>query len=112
MKEPYAHLLPILRQVAREHGYALGFHGSGERDCDLIAAPWVEDASDAEVLIEALRVAMNGHISQSLNDDPHDFMQRNPQPKPHGRLAWAIRPLDDNPEARLYFDISVMPKKG
>jgi hypothetical protein len=105
MKEPYERLLPLLRQVAREHGYALGFHGSGERDCDLIAAPWVEEASDAEVLIEALRVAMDGHILRNEGATP-TYTQ-----KPHGRRAWAIVPLKDNTDGRLYFDISVMPKK-
>jgi hypothetical protein len=96
MKKPYAERLPILRTVAREHGYALGLHGSGERDLDLIAAPWTEDASEAEVLVEALRVSINGVVAE-----PPSHI------KPHGRRAWLIYLHLDG--SRLYVDLSVMP---
>lgn len=33
-----------IRELAREIGYAIGVHGSQERDLDLIAAPWSEEA--------------------------------------------------------------------
>jgi len=109
MKTPYAERLPILRSVAREHGYALALHGSGERDLDLIAVPWTATASRATVLVEALRVSIDGFI---IHDDAacsHDFTRRNPEPKPHGRLAWAIHLHD--PGGRLYVDLSVMPRR-
>jgi hypothetical protein len=108
MKDRYVQLLPTLRAVAREHGYALGLHGSGERDLDLIAVPWTEDASDNETLVEALRVAINGHIANSLTDGK--FVGRSPLERPHGRRTWAIRPLENNPTAELYIDLSVMPR--
>lgn len=95
MKEPYAQRLPILRKVAREHGYALGLHGSGERDLDLIAVPWVEDASEAEVLVEALRSSIDG-------------VAAGPYAKPHGRRAWLIYLHLEG--SRLYVDLSVMPR--
>jgi hypothetical protein len=97
----YEAILPTLRATARSHGYALGLHGSGQRDLDLIAAPWTEDASAAEVLVEALRASINGHISE------HEGY--NPMSKPHGRRVWSIRPLEGNPRAELYVDLSVMP---
>ena len=108
MIERYQEMLPALRAVARTHGYALGFHGSGERDLDLIAVPWADGASSADVLVEALRVAIHGHIAQVGADGA--FLGREPIVKPHGRLAWAIRPLDNNPDAALYVDLSVMPR--
>lgn len=101
MKRQYQKLLPIIRVIAKEHGYAIGLHGSTERDLDLIAAPWIANASTAETLAEAVRAAVNGHISAREG--------ANPTVKPHGRLAWAIRPLDNNPHAELYIDLSVMP---
>lgn len=93
----YAVMLPTLRMVARHHGYALGLHGSGERDLDLIAVPWVEGVSSAEELIRALAQAVDGMV-------PRGRPGRDPMLKPHGRLAYSI--ILDWP---LYLDISVMP---
>jgi hypothetical protein len=36
--------LDRIRELAKEIGYAIGVHGSLERDLDLIAAPWSEEA--------------------------------------------------------------------
>ncbi len=107
MKKTYAACLPDLRRIAREHGYALGLHGSGERDLDLIAVPWIEDAIPPENLVEKLRAVIGGFIINVEDADRGDYTRRNPQPKPHGRLAWAIR--FDDPEGRLYIDLSIMP---
>lgn len=98
----FASALPNLQKIAREHGYALAVHGSMSRDFDLIAAPWIEDASDAFTLIEALREAVDGVIGVPSN------AEHNPAWKPHGRLAWTIYPAG---EARVYMDISVMPRR-
>ena len=98
----YAASLPKLQNVAREHGYALAVHGSMATDLDLIAAPWVEDAVPAIVLIQALRDAIGGFI---FHEKENDY---NPTWKPHGRLAWSIYLQDgDGP----YLDISVMPRR-
>jgi hypothetical protein len=42
----YPEMPPIdrIRELAKEIGYAIGVHGSQERDLDLIAAPWAEEA--------------------------------------------------------------------
>lgn len=108
MLKQYQSILPTLLQVAREHGYALGFHGSGKRDLDLIAAPWIEGAAEPAILAEALREAVGGFI---LNDEEAaafpNYLHRNPEPKPHGRLAWAIHL--HGPSGRLYIDLSIMP---
>jgi hypothetical protein len=42
----YPDLPPVdrIRALAREVGYAIGEHGSKERDLDIIAAPWTENA--------------------------------------------------------------------
>jgi hypothetical protein len=96
VKEAYAERLPILRATARQHGYALGLHGSGERDLDLIAVPWIDEPSSPEILVEALRGSIDGFM---VRHEPH--------PKPHGRLTWAIHLHD--PCGRLYVDLSVMP---
>jgi hypothetical protein len=102
MLDCYTAILPTLRDVARAHGYALGLHGSTERDLDLIAVPWVEDAADEATFIEALRSAVNGTI----------FSRTYPYAKPHGRRAWVIY-IEGPPISTggaPYIDLSVMPK--
>lgn len=101
----YPEVLPIVRNVAREHGYAIAVHGSQVRDLDLVAVPWVDEAAAPEVLIEAIRAAVGGFILNRENADPSDFTGRNPEPKPHGRLGWSIH-LGGGP----YLDLSVMPR--
>lgn len=65
----------LIWQVARDHGYAVGLHGSMRRDCDLIAVPWVEAHSTPEALISALCLALN-----ASEVGPRE-------PKPNGRIA-------------------------
>lgn len=86
-----------LSLIAREYGYALTVHGSMQRDLDLVAVPWVEDASEPVDLVEAIRGAVGGFLSPS---DP------GPTVKPHGRLGWAIH-LGGGP----YIDLSVCPRQ-
>lgn len=102
----YAAALPQLQAVAREHGYALAVHGSMATDLDLIAAPWTEEATDAETLIEALRAAIGGAIR-----DETEFYH-NPARRPHGRLAWSIYPDAESAQHSdgPYLDVSVMPR--
>ena len=99
----FAASLPHLQQIAREHGYALAVHGSMRTDLDLIAAPWVDEASPAEELIEALRVGTNGFF----REEPEGW-ERSPVYRSHGRRAWSIY-LD--PGQHYYLDISVMPRE-
>lgn len=92
--------LPALQRIAKDHGYALGLHGSMTRDFDLIAVPWNEEPSAPSVLVEAIREKVGGFIR-----DESEF-GHNPNSKPHGRLAWSIYLVKwDLP----YIDISVMP---
>jgi len=107
-------LIEPLRATARRHGYAIGVHGSLERDIDLIAAPWVIDASPADRLIKALIRTIKRHnkgialvLRPARNADPADERGRNPVTRPHGRLAWAIH-LGGGP----YIDVSVMPTRA
>jgi hypothetical protein len=91
--EKYLKRLPIIREVARLHGYAIAVHGSQKRDFDLIAVPWVEDASDWEALLPDLVVACEGVLQQ--DDCP---------PKPHGIQAFNIMI-----GGHLYIDLKIVP---
>lgn len=44
-EEPALPPVDRIRELAREIGYAIGEHGTKERDLDLIAAPWTEQAA-------------------------------------------------------------------
>lgn len=94
----YVAILPLLQSVARDHGYALAVHGSMHTDLDLIAAPWIDEASDAKTLAEAIRVAVNGQEREQFP---------NPARKPHLRKAWSFY-LDDKNSP--YIDISILPR--
>lgn len=118
----YALLLPHLRTIARQHGYALGLHGSLTTDMDLIAAPWVDSASAPDKLIAAFAKAIGGTVhpfgpmrcSSCTADADADSPDRcthvdtNPSKRAHGRLAYAIHFGDTR--SGPYFDVSVMPR--
>lgn len=99
----YTHVLPQLQSIAREHGYALCVHGSMHTDLDLVACPWTEEAKDPFVLIEALRIAVNGFYRKDIDNV-------DPTPRPHGRLAWSIY-LNEACHGP-YLDVSVYPREN
>ena len=84
----------LIWKIARDCGYSVGLHGSMKRDCDMIAAPWTDDAVIAFELIERLCKALNAKIVGK------------PSGKPHGRLGWSLQ-IDGWFKV---IDISVMPR--
>lgn len=95
-------ILPAIREVGFEHGYAIAPHGSLAADIDLLAAPWVELASDPDELARSVRGAVAGIVGRCniLRKDDALFGA-----KPHGRRAYTLllHPLS-------YIDLSVMPR--
>lgn len=95
--------IDAIKDAAREKGYCIAVHGSLSRDIDLLAVPWVEDASSAEELVEVVRAAAE-------QASPHKMCfptpaRPGPTVKPHGRLAWSLH-LMHGP----FIDLSVMPR--
>lgn len=84
-------------EVARSLGYALALHGSLQRDLDVIAVPWTEDACDPVDLVRAL--------GEEFNIEPNHPIDK-PFLKPHGRMCWTL-PLWWG----AYIDLSVMPRQ-
>lgn len=81
-----------IRELAREVGYAIGEHGSKERDLDLIAIPWTEAAVGNYALVMHIAKGIDARIVES-------------ELKPHGR--WSF-----NLQLNGYFkiiDLAVMP---
>lgn len=86
----YMMLLPVLREIALQHGYALAVHGSMVRDFDIIAFPWVAEPSEPKALV--LAIAERVCLVMPLNDihDGRGVSLGVPEEKPLGRLSWAI----------------------
>ncbi len=94
----YAIVFKDFERIAWRHGYAIAIHGSMQRDLDLVAIPWVEDADPKEKLIESLRKYIGGKNVDCKIGQPIE--------KPHGRLAYAIT---IGFSGNMYVDFSIMP---
>lgn len=75
----YAAIYPELAKLCRMHGYALAVHGSMARDFDLIAIPWIDEASDPETVVKAITT----HYDFKEVGGPATL-------KKHGRLAYSL----------------------
>lgn len=93
----YALLYPWIKEIAREHGYAVGLHGSMARDLDLIAVPWTEEAADPEVLVKAIADRLGAFL------DGRALLKGKAAGKPHGRLGWILNLVG----GEAYIDLSV-----
>lgn len=90
-----------LCDIARKHGYALAIHGTMNIDFDLVAIPWTDEAVEPIVFINELSHLIN-IIDGNIH---HGLYNKEPEIKPHGRLAWLLM-LGSGAS----IDLSVMPK--
>lgn len=95
-----------IRDVAREHGWAIGVHGSMVRDIDLIGIPWTADATSPEVLVGAI-VRATGYTRHGASVG---------NPRPGGRrsclLVHADASFEQTPKGTWTppaIDLSLMP---
>lgn len=95
----YKSIIPRIRKIAREHGYAVAIHGSMKRDLDVMAMPWVDNAKAPESLAMALMKEFLGHSYMRV------YLKKQKYGKPHGRLTY-ILPV----KGRGWIDLSVMPR--
>jgi hypothetical protein len=102
----YVALYPMLVAIAKRHGYALAVHGSVTRDFDLVAIPWIEEASEPMKLMKAIKRATRAVIH---HDEMDSLVNWKPTEKPHGRLAFSLH-VTNHGMYGGYLDISVMPK--
>lgn len=81
------------REIARGLGYAIGVHGSQQRDLDLIAAPWTEEACEPWDLANAIAIGLGWWLHPKKVE------------KPFGRISYLIYTHD-----HAHIDLSIMPK--
>lgn len=102
----YCAFYPMLLQIARDHGYTLAVHGSVHRDFDLIAVPWIEEASSPLVLIQAMKEATKAVTHHDEMD--YHYPDCCPTAKPHGRMAYSLHVTNSGMYGG-YLDVSVLP---
>lgn len=108
MKTFYKSILPELRKIAKEHGYALGLHGTMTRDLDLIAVPWIEVYSDKDILVKDIQKAACGFTMSEYSWEQ----------KPNSRIATCFpicfidhTQLKDERKSLGHIDLSVIEFK-
>lgn len=101
----YSQILPRIRKVAKGLGYAVAIHGTMQRDFDLVAVPWTEDALPPSVLVEEVAAIVGGYVFGD-GVDRAGYISKRPFKKPHGRLAWNICW-----GGKAFIDFSVMPPR-
>lgn len=99
----YTALYPLLCEAVRPLGYALAIHGSMNRDMDLVAIPWVEDAADPEEVAKVITEQIQGFTG--WDREPGNL-------KLHGRRNWLIwfKGVDIAMGGGTHIDLSIMPK--
>ena len=92
-----------VRTVAHQLGYAIAVHGSlrPDRDIDLIAAPWTDEARSYRRLVK--EIARIPYLWRPTSDDDTQ--------KPHGRLGAVFHIRDRKVGCPVYVDLSVMPRR-
>lgn len=90
----YAVAYSNLKATALQYGYALTLHGSLQKDLDVVAIPWIEEASNIETLVKALCDSIGGFI-----------LEKECTSKPHGRQCYIIHLGGEGG----YIDLSVIP---
>jgi hypothetical protein len=66
-KEPALPDVEIIRKAAKEIGYAIAVHGSLERDLDVVAVPWTEEALkyNYREVMEYIAKAIDGKVKDA-----------------------------------------------
>src|SRR5580692_1849836 len=108
MMDLYEQCLCIARIAGKTMGYAIGLHGTGQRDLDLIACPWIECPSSAEDLARYITQAIKRETNRAILVEGTPIeTARWPAPalKPHGRLSYTILI-----SSMYWIDLSIMPR--
>jgi hypothetical protein len=103
----YATIIGPATEAARAHGYALAVHGSLDRDLDMVAIPWTDNATSnpcdvAEAIREEVENANGGIAFINPREDDEYHRVGSPGLKPFGRAVWAFH-LGGGP----YLDLSI-----
>lgn len=96
----YASMWNDFRQAAMDCGWALGLHGSLASDMDIMAMPWVENATTADVMVQRLVDLFN--FSEFWKEN---LISVDKTSKPNGRVVYTIPIYAD-----FYIDLNIIEK--
>lgn len=99
-KRLYLSLIPTIRKVARQSGYAIGVHGSLTRDLDLIAVKWRNKAVKPDTLAYRIHKATCKYSYSRKAIKATNVKTE----KPQGRVAYALI----LGHGGAYIDLSIM----
>jgi hypothetical protein len=92
----YAVLWEDFRKTALDLGWALALHGSMASDMDIMAMPWIQDASPVNELVKAISDRIGRTAWSDTHLEPH-------YGKPHGRIVYTFGISGD-----FYIDLSII----
>jgi hypothetical protein len=92
----YAVLYNDFRKAALDCGYALALHGSMTRDMDLIAVPWVAEATTPKELVSKI----SDCIGDTVWKDKHTIGQ---EIRPFNRIVYTLSVMGD-----WFIDLSII----
>lgn len=92
----YACMWESFRNAALDCGWALGLHGSLNNDMDIMAMPWVENATTPEEMIKSLLACFTDKEWKEEKLKPFTD-------KPNSRIVYTISIWAD-----FYIDISII----
>lgn len=92
----YAIFWESFRVAALECGWTIALHGSMQSDMDMIATPWVEEATTVEILIEKISECIGKTIWKDSHFERHIG-------KPFGRVVYTLSIFSD-----YYIDLSII----
>lgn len=112
----YAYYFAAMKEIAKEYGYNLVIHGSMDRDCDLIAIPWINEPKPEIELITALTEWVGGTIDKSLigtlpGGRTNYVINLNRGGYKKNADGLIIDPIEFVADPEYYIDISVTPLK-
>jgi hypothetical protein len=89
--------IKAIRWACIRSGYACTVHGTRNRDLDLVAVPWTDDAETIGQLLRRIVAA--------------GFVHSTPEKKPHGRLAYTVFRQGRADVGADYIDLSITPRQ-
>ena len=93
----YASLLPELKRISYECGWAIGLHGSLNSDMDIMAMPWTDKAIHHQKFIKKIS---DGCFKESPFAHNHTIPYKD---KPNNRIVYTLSIWKD-----YYLDINII----
>lgn len=96
-------LFNIIKDRTKDLGWCCIAHGSLERDLDILATPWTEEACSTKDLVECIRLTFAEYVKGKC------YKSGIPHTKPFGRLAYNLYASSDHDDLIVSCNSGVFP---